>query len=495
MKYLSVCSGIEAATVAWHSLGWLPVGFSEIEPFPCSVLAHHYPTVPNYGDMTKLAARVLSGEIEAPDVLVGGTPCQAYSVAGMRAGLNDDRGQLTLRFMELADAIDHVRTRAGKPPCVVVWENVPGVLSDKTNAFGCFLAGLAGEDVELFAPRGKWSNAGCVYGPQRAIAWRTLDAQYFGLAQRRRRVFVVASARNGFDPATVLFEWDGMRRDTAPSREAGKAVAALTSTGVGTCGADDNQAQAGHLLPVASTGSISHCLNAGGMGRQDYETETVIVQSCVGVSPTLRAGGNSTGGDRPPGTDVDTVDSLIVQSVALRGRDGGGTAELGGDLANALRCGGGGGDKPHVLAPYTVRDVAQTITSNYGKQCDNSDTALGPNVVMSPVTAFSCKDHGADASQEIAPTMRAMNHAGSRANAGGQLAVQLGMAVRRLMPIECERLQGFPDNYTLAPHRGKSAADGPRYKAIGNSMAVPVMRWIGRRIDQAVQQTAAKVAA
>ncbi len=469
MKYLSVCSGIEAATVAWHPLGWRAVGFAEIEPFPCAVLAHHYPIVPNYGDMTKLAARVLSGEIEAPDVLVGGTPCQAYSVAGMRAGLNDDRGQLTLRFMELADAIDHVRARAGKPPCIIVWENVPGVLSDKTNAFGCFLAGLAGEDVELVSPGGKWSNAGCVYGPQRAIAWRTLDAQYFGLAQRRRRVFLVASARNGFDPATVLFEWDGLRRDSAPSREAGKEVAgtlgARTSSGGGF--STDFEC-AGGLQPVASTGDISHCLNAGGMGRQDYETETVIVQrACHTTGAGYWKEGFGTLRARPQ----DSHENVVVQSVALRGREGGGTAELGDDLANALRCGGGGGDKPHVLIPYAVRDVAQTITSNYGKQCDNSDTSLGPNVVIAPV----------------ADTLTANWHNSNGATAGNNAGminpVIQGMAVRRLIPSECEILQGFPKGYTQVPHRGKPAADGPRYKALGNSMAVPVMAWIGQRIQ------------
>ena len=510
MRYGSVCSGIEAATVAWKKIGWSAAWFAEIEPFPCAVLAHHYPHVPNYGDMTKLAARVLSEEIEAPDVLVGGTPCQAFSLAGLRNGLDDGRGQLTIKFMELADAIDYVRAKHGKPPCIIVWENVPGVYSDKTNAFGCFLAGLAGEDVELRPAGKRWTDAGCVYGPKRAIAWRTLDAQHFGLAQRRRRCFLVASARDGFDPAAVLFEWDGVRRDTAPSRQAGPVAAALTSTGVGTCGADDNQAQAGHLLPVASTGDISHCLNAGGMGRQDYETETVI-----------------------------------VQSVALRGREGGATAELGGDLATALRCGGGGGDKPHVLAPVMVRDISQTLTSNYGKQVDSSDTALGPNVVMQPVTyrdamglehwpdpvcvtgdithtlkadgfdgseygtgrgqpivAFSAKDYGGDATENLSPTIRAGGHSGSHANAGVMPAVMTGMAVRRLMPTECEILQGFPRNYTLVPHptgRRKDptrmASDGPRYKALGNSMATPCMYFIGSRIDARIKQLTAALAA
>lgn len=152
MKFGSVCSGIEAASVAWHPLGWQAAWFAEIEPFPCAVLAHHYPTVPNLGDMTTIARRVMTGEVEAPDVLAGGTPCQAFSVAGLRESLADERGNLTLKFVELADAIDFVRVRDGRPPAIVFWENVPGVLSTKDNAFGCFLAGLAGEDEPLRAP-------------------------------------------------------------------------------------------------------------------------------------------------------------------------------------------------------------------------------------------------------------------------------------------------------------------------------------------------------
>ncbi|MBJ8428449.1 DNA cytosine methyltransferase, partial [Acinetobacter bereziniae] len=165
MKYGSVCSGIEAATVAWHELGWQPAWFSEIEKFPSQVLAHHYPHVENLGDMTFIAEKVKSYEVEAPDILVGGTPCQAFSVAGLRNSLDDDRGQLSLEFVRLANEIDSARFIRGLEPVIAIWENVPGVLNTKDNAFGCLLAGLAGEGCELQPPGGRWKNAGCVFGP------------------------------------------------------------------------------------------------------------------------------------------------------------------------------------------------------------------------------------------------------------------------------------------------------------------------------------------
>lgn len=461
MIYGSVCSGVEAASLAWEPLGWNPAWFAEIEPFPSAVLAHHWPHVTNLGDMTKIATAVLKGDVVAPDILVGGTPCQAFSVAGAREGLADDRGFLTIKYVELANAIDQKRAAAGAVPCITVWENVPGVLSSKDNAFGAFLGFLAGEDCELVPPGKKWENAGCVLGPQRAIAWRILDAQYFGVAQRRRRVFVVASAREGFDPAKVLFECEGVRRDSAPSREAGKAVAAITANGVGTCGADDNQGQAGHLIPLAtSTGHISHCLNAGGMGRIDYETETMVVH-----------------GTQDPDTNV--------------------------ELAHTL--GRNQGQENAVLAKYnSIKDHDQRVIF----AANNWDELVQVRPVV-PV-AFSSKDCGGDASEDMSPTLRACGHADSHANAGAPPAVATAMAVRRLTPVECERLQGFPDGHTDVPWRTYQEAmrkgvsyerlllsrgmklrgasvddcpDGPRYKAIGNSMAVPCMAFIGQRID------------
>ena len=331
IRFGSVCSGIEAASVAWHPLGWRAAWLAEIEAFPSAVLAHHYPDVPNLGDMTRLVRMILQGEIEAPDVFTGGTPCQAFSVAGKRESLADARGNLSLTFCEIANAIDHVRTARGEQPAVVVWENVPGVLSTSDNAFGCFLGALAGAGCELQPAGGRrWTDAGCVYGPSRAVAWRVLDAQYFGLAQRRRRVFVVASARAGFDPAAVLFEREGVRRDSAPRREAGEgaargAASRVVGGGVTGClnsasgravpGNSVQDADQGFLQVVAPP--VSMCLNAGAMGRQDAESETLIPTFGGGfdVAHSLMGEGFDASED---GTGRGTP--LVPVSVALRGR-------------------------------------------------------------------------------------------------------------------------------------------------------------------------------
>ena len=397
----SVCSGIEAASVAWESLGWKASWFSEIEPFPCAVLAHHYPGVQNLGDMTAIAPRILAGEICAPDIFCGGTPCQAFSVAGLRRSLDDTRGSLTLTFCDIADAIDSARTVRGQHPAVIFWENVPGVLNTKDNAFGCFLGALSGEGCELQPAGGKWANAGCVFGPQRTVAWRILDAQYFGVAQRRRRVFVVASARKGFDPTAVLFEFDGVRRDTAPRRETrqGAPTIPARSTAGGGLGPDFD---CGGVIP-----ELAKCITTGTGLRYDADTDTILPVAFAENSrheirleggDGQRTGALSTGGGKPGqgvpmitfhptqdqisstcgttrsigcgltggqasvavaiqdvrGTDkaqngrgwnddgtAYTLDTHATQgvayAVALRGREGGATAELGDEVQNCLR--------------------------------------------------------------------------------------------------------------------------------------------------------------
>ncbi|MFI8608547.1 DNA cytosine methyltransferase [Pseudomonas sp. NPDC077649] len=449
ITYGSVCSGIEAATVAWHPLGWRAEWFAEIEPFPSAVLEYRWPEVSNLGDMTRLARQVLAGTIPAPEVLVGGTPCQAFSVAGMRAGLDDPRGQLTIKYVELADATDLIRARRGEPAAIVVWENVPGVLSDKGNAFGCFLGALAGEDCELQPAGKRWQDAGCVYGPKRTIAWRVLDAQYFGLAQRRRRVFVVASARAGFDPATVLFESEGLRRDTPPGRGKGQDPAAgtLRSTDGGS---DVDHARASHLI---ASGEIVGALTAG-CGPNGHGGSGLATDKGAEAGHILAFGGNNQGGP----IDVSTARNACASASGRM------------DFESETFVVHGTQD------PCVEVGMAHTLGRNNGQE----------NAVL----AFSCKDYGADAG-ELAPTLRAMGHGDSHANAGGQVAVQISAGVRRLTPREGERLQGFPDDYTMIPWRGKPAEecpDGPRYKAIGNSKAVPVVRWIGRRIQRELER-------
>ena len=233
----SVCSGVGAASVAWNPLGWKAAWFSEIEPFPCAVLSHHFPDVPNYGDMTLLPSKILSREVEAPDMLCGGTPCQAFSVAGLRKSLDDARGNLSLTFIEIADAIDAVRTIQSKRACIVFWENVPGVLNTKDNAFGCFLGGLVGADAPLSPQAKRWPNSGFVTGPKRKAAWRILDAQYFGVPQRRRRVFVVASStQGGVDPSKILFERKGVPGNSESSGAKGKDSSTVSEDGSGSNG-------------------------------------------------------------------------------------------------------------------------------------------------------------------------------------------------------------------------------------------------------------------
>lgn len=468
MIYGSVCSGIEAVSIAWEPLGWHPVWFSEIEPFPSAVLAHHWPWVPNVGDMTTLATCIHCGIIP-PDILVGGTPCQAFSVAGLRNGLSDARGQLTLSYVELANAIDDKRRERGEQPAIIVWENVPGVLNTKDNAFGCFLAGLAGESGELQPSGKKWTNAGCVYGPQRVVAWRVLDAQFFGVAQRRRRVFVIASARNGFDPAKVLFESESLRRDTPPRREQ-KSTASFAS-GKRTEGGShwDN--------PINPHPTLNQSNNIGGIGSSNQE---VFSQRGAGivcdghaavtyadVSRTLLAKENDS-----------TAEDLETYALAFPERMSGTQAASTENLAPALMS-----HNPTAIAyePYTLAIRGRADGSSVEIRNDGTANAL------------------------LTPN-------GGRAGMGVG-AIGWGMQVRRLTPRECERLQGFPDDHTLIPYgrrispekmdrdfakylmRGGKlsfeeccgrAADGPRYKAIGNSMAVPVMRWLGDQLARAI---------
>ena len=423
MRYGSLCSGIEAASVAWEPLGWQPAWFAEIEPFPCSVLSHHWPHVPNHGDMTQLVGKILNGSVEAPDVLVGGTPCQAFSVAGLRGSLDDERGNLTLVLIRILDAIDFIRARNGQPPCILVWENVPGVLNTKDNAFGCFLGGLAGENLPLEPAGKKWTNAGAVLGPTREIAWRVLDAQFFGVPQRRRRIFAVASAR-AIRPAEILFERQGQAGHPAAGSEAGQDPAAFVESSFG----------AYKQSTVCGTVRASEGAVQGG-------SETLLACRMRGFGDYIQ---DNTAGTVKARDHKDATDLIVV----------------------------------HGRQDPCTSDKAFTLDCQHSG--NTNIVCINGNIISKDPNGTS-GGNGMGAIQDgTAYTLTATD----------RHAVSDGLQVRRLTPTECERLQGFPDNHTQIPWRGKPAADcpdGPRYKAIGNSMAVPVMRWIGRKIKQEIK--------
>ena len=591
MRFLSICSGIEAASVAFHPLGWQALAFAEIEPFPCSLLAHHYPQVPNLGDLTRW--REWSPDLLAQaDVLCGGTPCQAFSVAGLRGSLSDERGNLTLTFCHLFDEIDRQRHLCGRPPAVCLWENVPGVLNTDDNAFGHFLAGLAGEDVPLTPPGARWTDAGYVRGPRRAIAWRTLDAQYFGLAQRRERVFVVASADPAFDPAAVLFELDGLRRDTPPRRGPGEGASCGFETGpsggqftnvaptLDTRCKDvpiRNQLGLGVAERVAGVPEVANCLTRRmhkGLNTTLDEGQTPIVEVCAPLTGNAYADNASEESklvperrDLEPGRlgDEEMLPFTFKASHFTRGKDGAPS-----DLAPPLSADADKGDQDTLVAapiafpeflsgtqcasaedvspvlqaqnPTAVAfqpgnlvrgagsapsmEVFPTLKSDHGRGKSDQD----PHVACQEPQAVAFQERGRKGGRnlehqtDLAYSLNAPNGGGRRqelnvalsespslpVSSSPSLATQ--WRVRRLTPEECELLQGFPIGYTLIPgtsskkRKGEDLSatidylmslgvprpeapvlahspDGPRYKALGNSWAVPVARWISRRID------------
>lgn len=494
MKYLSVCSGIEAASVAWESLGWEPVAFSEIEPFPSAVLAERFPGVPNLGDMT----RYEQWNIPAINLLVGGTPCQAFSVAGKRGSLADDRGNLCLTFCRMAD---HFK------PKWVLWENVPGVLSTPDNAFGCFLGALCGADAPVIPPGGgrKHPNSGVVAGPKRTVAWRVLDAQWHRVPQRRKRVFVLAVAGAGnWASADALLpvgervpgnleacrkawqeaagnagsriegsHWDGER--VHPTLYAHKS-------GVGLSDQEIFSQRGAYLVPdVAPTldGSYGdkwtgdqYCFRDGFFVYENHAQDS-RVREMGDVCSTVSAKYGTGGGNTP----------IVVFTQNDAGRD----ASI--DVAPTLRSGhGGGAVNQCVCLPVDIRNAI--------RQSDNDVTGKGWGDVGDPMYTLTaggntpgvCYIQG-----DIAAGRRGAQHGmGVCEDVSFSLltssphCVAYNYVVRRLTPRECERLQGFPDDWTLIPWRGKPAADCPdshRYKAVGNSMAVPVMWYIGRRIQ------------
>ncbi len=515
MKYLSVCSGIEAASVAWHPLGWQPVAFSEIEPFPSAVLAHHYPNVPNLGDMTKFQ----EWPDEPVDLLVGGTPCQSFSVAGLRKGLEDPRGNLMLTYLAIAQ-----RYR----PRWLVWENVPGVLSSNGGRdFGTFLGALG----ELG------------YG----WAYRVLDAQWFGVAQRRRRVFVVAHLGDWQRAAAVLFERESVQRNPAPSREARQGAAASVGGGTYLGNAEGGALNAPYLTcsnidshvnnqtPLVAqqvkcaTGDITHALTTRSAAEEDGTGRgtplvPVVFKVRGGVEREdgsrgstnigKQAGKGYLGSEERAFTLAAAQDQFVAQPVAFHENQRGELTVN--DTAGALKVGGGkpgqgypavavaqpvaygidgeqncseeliGTLRSHQSGGYEGARVAQPV---YGTDCYNG-AITGDVAATLGTPGSSVNASGPTVMQPVAPALTASNDP-SRSPQSSEVTQQVAvvhatvMQVRRLTPVECERLQGFPDGYTNIPWRkSPEAPDGPRYKALGNSMAVPCMAWIGKRIAE-----------
>jgi DNA (cytosine-5)-methyltransferase 1 len=617
MRYFSCFSGIEAASVAWEPLGWTPVGFSEIDPFASAVLAHRFPNVRNYGDITKHHEWDIGrGSV---DVLVGGSPCQAFSVAGLRKGLDDPRGQLTLVYLQLAARLE---------PEWIVWENVPGVLSaDGGRAFGAFLGGLA----ELG------------YG----FAWRVLDARFFGVPQRRRRVFLVARRAGDWQrPAEVLLEPAGLCWNPAASGEARQEVAraaadgarasgivyggsdqrysdtvtskwakqsggpagnetglfvahpevpdvmstldgqsggqslcnqfvdsgccipgemhpmvgdtmATIDTKTGGAGLTSQSARNGHFIPIAfGQGSFAQyvenecsTLRAAG-GDLGGGSENIVVQptaiqgnligrdqggpqgvgcSDSGTMYTLTRGdvhgvaipiqdgreieksqnGFGVGDAGDPAYTLDTTGAQSIafsqnqrEEVRILGDCAGAlsgpgthqatyvaqaadvrTGRLVGEISGTICAKGSGGWSNHMINPVLVPHAFYSTGGTHGLESKPDvcpPLKVGSTIgIPSPPSVMYGIDGEMNASESIIGPLK-------RGGEGGRIeavAIPTAMVVRRLLPVECERLQGFPDGWTDVPYRGKPAPDGPRYKALGNSMAVPCMAWIGRRIQ------------
>ena len=543
MRYVSTFSGIEAASVAWDCLGWEPMAFCEIDQFPSAVLAERYPSVPNLGDITKVDWRNFAKRNGKPDMLVGGSPCQSFSIAGTRTGLDGASGLM----WEYVRAVRELRPRW------ILWENVPGALSSTHGEdFRCLLEALDGIG----------------YG----LAWRVLDAQFFGVAQRRRRVFLVGHFRER-PPVEVLFEPDGLQWDTPQSREKRKELAEAAGRGARCAGfgagaesvagapavhsMHQNQGMSANYRCVAIQGSmigrsdangpqgsgieddgacytlnctdrhgvlafaqntrdevriqgdgtLSGALSANpGMKQTTYICETANTKSnglmagesdvmntldtratsAVAYALKLRHTGseNKGGGQGPlvqedvPATLATSQDQTIFQPCAIPINEM--VATRGGKLGRGTGFGvGEEGDPANTISASHPHAVAVT---QYGEELGGTLTARfdsspcaerGQNIVC-----LGDENANASCDEEMSGTLKCGGSA--------PIAASTAMVVRRLTPTECERLQGFPDGWTKIPYKGKPAEecpDGPRYKAIGNSMAVPVMRWIGERID------------
>ena len=495
MRYASVCSGVEAASLAWMPLGWEAVFFAEIEPFPCAVLKERFPDVPNLGDMTEIKGEKYHGTV---DLLVGGTPCQGFSVAGKQGGLNDSRSALCLAYCGLLETMR---------PRWFVWENVPGVFS--TNQ---------GEDFRAFL--GKIDEIGY------SVAWRVLDAQYVrvdgyprAIPQRRRRVFVVGHLSGDWRyPASVLFEPEGVFGDTPPRRIKGKGFTAAVAVDAGKADRTWDDSGVNPTLNQCGDGRPLNVLGVDGYnGVISGQVSATVDINCKNVNgPTLVMDAEFWNGEDVSTTlteafaDDRMPDKGKLPCVICRAGDMA-NAETGVNVGTTLlarqyksppfvcvgfsggqgaKAGTGGCNLPLVQECFPINSM---IIGKNVKVGDRQTTGIGNNGDPLP-TISSAHHHAVAVAENIIGRKENTGANGTGAqvelaytqNATGVMGVSVNTSVRRLLPVECERLMGFPDNWTRIPWRGKSAEDcpdSPRYKACGNSMCVNVMRWIGMRIE------------
>jgi len=439
VRYLSLFSGLEAAHLALASLGWECVAVFEIDPAPCAVLRHRLPNVPNLGSVTDITDEQIAA-LGPIDAVIGGSPCQDLSVAGRRAGLAGARSSLFHHQLRIFHAARHFcRARW------LWWENVPGAFSSNDGRdFAVVVGEMAGCDLTV--PRDGWASEGMAVGQHGLVEWSVLDAQWFGLAQRRRRVFAVLDTGNWTDRPPVLLEPDSLRGDSAPRRGQGEGITSTLTAGTGSssgpgmrAGCDGGSGLIQHTLGYGggrTSGEIevAACLTAKGM-RIDFEVETFLVQP---VAHTLRAGGFDGSEDGTGrGTPLIAFDCKAAGDTGMSIEDAPGT----------LRAAHGAG---HAAVAYAIQAGATRV-----------NPASGPD--------------GVGVQADHAYTIEAR----AEVQAVGYMPNQ----VRRLTPRECERLQGVPDDWTLTPNaKGKPMADGPRYKMLGNSFAVTVIQWIGAQI-------------
>ncbi len=560
MRYLSLFSGLGGAELAFSPLGWECVGVSEIDPAACVVLQHHYPNVPNLGNVDNIKADEWKGNV---DLLIGGAPCQAFSVAGLRKSLGDARGNLTLKYVELTHAID---------PQWTVFENVPGILSTKDNAFGCFLGGMVGSDTELVPARGqRWTDSGVVTGPKRTAAWRILDAQYMGVAQRRRRVFVVTvrGARNWSCAAALLPLSNGLQRHPPPRKEKGERVAGCLKGDSGECGwPDPSDGNGGGMVELGGTSGrgdgdgsgesipkwpaeiastldarygknygqenqhinsgashfvpVAYRTNAAGQvdpqgdksaaltSNTDPCTQILAFDTTQVTSKTNRS--NPQVGDPchtlAKGSDAPAIVYMVEQNTqastpefpSLRGNKTPNYAVAydqynGGESDKAFSVTSGTGTASHNIfsSVPVVMTLGHTTSNGLGiTETETANTLEGVSSgnqavawhIQDQNTGKSIKAKSADVSTCLGT--RDLSKYQGTFNAD---VIQSVMQVRRLTPVECSRLQGVPDSYLDIPYKGKTLTDGLKYKLLGNGFAVPVVRYIGKRIKMVEELT------